>query len=284
MQFTGRVAGWDPPHRFVEETEWKASEGEPPALLATEWLVEARDGRDLRGPDGHQRLRHRRRLGRGDRGLHRGDARRAGRAAGLPHPLSAPARQLDAGLRPGGGVPGGRLVRAHLRPRRRRRRGGRAGHGRGGAIAHRRGGARGQRPAPARPPHPPRGPRPGPGSGRGVRPAAATWPYRPACTATRAPPWPSASSRPGRPGCGSASRHGPDRHPEHHRSTGSSTPREGWFGPAGEEEGVDTSDIEAVLQEQMAEEEASSWGARRSRRCAATGPSRPTTRPASPTT
>ena len=30
---------------------------------------------------------------------------------------------------------------------------------------------------------------------------------------------------------------------------------EGWFGPAGEE-GVDTSDIEAVLQEQMAEEEA----------------------------
>ena len=44
MQFTGRVAGWDPPHRFVEETEWKASEGEPPALLATEWLVEARDG------------------------------------------------------------------------------------------------------------------------------------------------------------------------------------------------------------------------------------------------
>jgi len=44
MQFTGRVAGWDPPHRFVEETEWKASEDEPPALLATEWLVEARDG------------------------------------------------------------------------------------------------------------------------------------------------------------------------------------------------------------------------------------------------
>ena len=44
MQFTGRVAAWDPPHRFVEETEWRAAEGEPPALLATEWLVEARDG------------------------------------------------------------------------------------------------------------------------------------------------------------------------------------------------------------------------------------------------
>lgn len=44
MQFTGKVAGWDPPHRFVEETEWKATEDEPPALLATEWLIEARSG------------------------------------------------------------------------------------------------------------------------------------------------------------------------------------------------------------------------------------------------
>jgi len=44
MTFTGKVAGWDPPHRFVEETEWKASEDLPAALLATEWLVEAGSG------------------------------------------------------------------------------------------------------------------------------------------------------------------------------------------------------------------------------------------------
>ena len=37
------VRGWDPPRRFVEEAEW-AAKGTEPALLATEWRVEARSG------------------------------------------------------------------------------------------------------------------------------------------------------------------------------------------------------------------------------------------------
>lgn len=43
MKMSGAVAGWDPPHRFVEESDWEV-EGAPKALLATEWLVEARPG------------------------------------------------------------------------------------------------------------------------------------------------------------------------------------------------------------------------------------------------
>lgn len=38
----GRVIGWDPPRRFVEQTDWAASEATPAASIATEWLVEAR--------------------------------------------------------------------------------------------------------------------------------------------------------------------------------------------------------------------------------------------------
>jgi uncharacterized protein YndB with AHSA1/START domain len=40
---SGTVAGWDPPHRFVQESEWTPVSA-PPARLATEWLVEAREG------------------------------------------------------------------------------------------------------------------------------------------------------------------------------------------------------------------------------------------------
>ena len=43
MNMSGKVAGWDPPHRFVEESDWEV-EGAPKALLATEWLIEAREG------------------------------------------------------------------------------------------------------------------------------------------------------------------------------------------------------------------------------------------------
>lgn len=39
MTGAGVVAGWDPPHRFVEETEWRPQADAPPARLATEWLV-----------------------------------------------------------------------------------------------------------------------------------------------------------------------------------------------------------------------------------------------------
>jgi hypothetical protein len=38
------VTGWDPPRRFAQEEEWSPGEGAAPALLATEWLVEARSG------------------------------------------------------------------------------------------------------------------------------------------------------------------------------------------------------------------------------------------------
>ncbi|MQA77233.1 MAG: SRPBCC domain-containing protein [Streptosporangiales bacterium] len=38
----GTVTGWDPPHRFVTETSWRA--GGDAGALATEWIVRARDG------------------------------------------------------------------------------------------------------------------------------------------------------------------------------------------------------------------------------------------------
>lgn len=41
---TGVVAAWEPPHRFVQEVEWKPSDERPGGELATEWLVEARSG------------------------------------------------------------------------------------------------------------------------------------------------------------------------------------------------------------------------------------------------
>lgn len=45
MTGSGRVAGWDPPHRFAQEEDWKpTTEGVPAARLATEWTVEARAG------------------------------------------------------------------------------------------------------------------------------------------------------------------------------------------------------------------------------------------------
>jgi uncharacterized protein YndB with AHSA1/START domain len=44
MGGSGRVTGWDPPYRFAQEEEWSPGEGAAPALLATEWLVEARSG------------------------------------------------------------------------------------------------------------------------------------------------------------------------------------------------------------------------------------------------
>jgi hypothetical protein len=43
MNMSGKVTGWDPPKRFVEESEWEV-EGAPKALLATEWLIEGRGG------------------------------------------------------------------------------------------------------------------------------------------------------------------------------------------------------------------------------------------------
>lgn len=45
MKESGRVTGWEPPHRFVQEEEWQPlEEGVPGVRLATEWLVEARAG------------------------------------------------------------------------------------------------------------------------------------------------------------------------------------------------------------------------------------------------
>jgi uncharacterized protein YndB with AHSA1/START domain len=44
MGGSGRVTAWDPPRRFAQEEEWSPGEGAAPALLATEWLVEARSG------------------------------------------------------------------------------------------------------------------------------------------------------------------------------------------------------------------------------------------------
>jgi uncharacterized protein YndB with AHSA1/START domain len=43
MRESGRVTGWEPPHRFAQEEQW-STEGEEPVTLATEWLVEARAG------------------------------------------------------------------------------------------------------------------------------------------------------------------------------------------------------------------------------------------------
>ncbi len=43
MTMSGKVAGWDPPGRFVEESDWEV-EGAPKVVLATEWVVEARGG------------------------------------------------------------------------------------------------------------------------------------------------------------------------------------------------------------------------------------------------
>jgi uncharacterized protein YndB with AHSA1/START domain len=39
----GTVTAWDPPHRFGQETAWDSGGDLPPARVATEWLVEARD-------------------------------------------------------------------------------------------------------------------------------------------------------------------------------------------------------------------------------------------------
>jgi uncharacterized protein YndB with AHSA1/START domain len=45
MTGSGRVTGWDPPHRFAQEEEWQpGQDGVAAALLATEWRVEARAG------------------------------------------------------------------------------------------------------------------------------------------------------------------------------------------------------------------------------------------------
>jgi uncharacterized protein YndB with AHSA1/START domain len=42
---TGRVAAYEPPHRFATEgVRWAPANGAPPAELATEWTVEAREG------------------------------------------------------------------------------------------------------------------------------------------------------------------------------------------------------------------------------------------------
>jgi uncharacterized protein YndB with AHSA1/START domain/predicted enzyme related to lactoylglutathione lyase len=42
---TGRVAAYEPPHRFATEgVRWAPANGAEPAELATEWTVEARDG------------------------------------------------------------------------------------------------------------------------------------------------------------------------------------------------------------------------------------------------
>ncbi len=169
MQFTGRVAGWDPPRRFVEETEWKAAQDEPPAPLATEWMVEARSGgtcvvrmvttgfgtgaawdEEIEGFTGAMRaaldvlrayLTHfPRRHGSWMRAFGQGEGS-----------LDEVWSELTGG------------------PRRRRRRGRRAGNGWGRPLALGRRGARGQRPASARPAHPPRGPRPWVGPDRGVQ-------------------------------------------------------------------------------------------------------------------
>jgi uncharacterized protein YndB with AHSA1/START domain len=42
---TGRVAAYEPPHRFAtEDVRWEPANGAEPAELATEWTVEASDG------------------------------------------------------------------------------------------------------------------------------------------------------------------------------------------------------------------------------------------------
>ena len=42
---TGRVVGYEPPHRFaIEGVCWAPANGAEPAELATEWTVEARGG------------------------------------------------------------------------------------------------------------------------------------------------------------------------------------------------------------------------------------------------
>jgi uncharacterized protein YndB with AHSA1/START domain len=44
LEDSGVVTAWQPPHRFAYEEEWPAAEGEPPARLASEFLVEAQSG------------------------------------------------------------------------------------------------------------------------------------------------------------------------------------------------------------------------------------------------
>jgi uncharacterized protein YndB with AHSA1/START domain len=39
----GTVTGWDPPRRFAQEVTWEPAGDLPPARVATEWLVTARD-------------------------------------------------------------------------------------------------------------------------------------------------------------------------------------------------------------------------------------------------
>src|SRR3954453_23493910 len=41
---SGTVTAGEPPHRFGQETDWRAGDGSPATTLATEWIVEARSG------------------------------------------------------------------------------------------------------------------------------------------------------------------------------------------------------------------------------------------------
>lgn len=41
---SGTVAVWEPPHRFVQSSMWHPGSDLPPAPVATEWVVSARDG------------------------------------------------------------------------------------------------------------------------------------------------------------------------------------------------------------------------------------------------
>jgi ketosteroid isomerase-like protein/uncharacterized protein YndB with AHSA1/START domain len=42
-RLVGTVTGWDPPRRFAEESRWQPGSGSA-ALLATEWIIQARSG------------------------------------------------------------------------------------------------------------------------------------------------------------------------------------------------------------------------------------------------
>jgi uncharacterized protein YndB with AHSA1/START domain len=79
----GTVTAWEPPHRFAQEVGWQPG-GDPAGHRVA---GRGPRGGHLPGPDGHERLRDRGRLGRGAGGHGRRHAGRPRHPGLLPRPL-----------------------------------------------------------------------------------------------------------------------------------------------------------------------------------------------------
>ena len=92
MDSLATITEWDPPHRFVADSRDDMGPDDP--TVATEWIVEARGGRHLRGARGAQLVHRQRRVGQPVRGAHLRLAVVLPRAAAVPGPLPRPAGAL----------------------------------------------------------------------------------------------------------------------------------------------------------------------------------------------